>query len=55
MGFYSALTSRQGKYLNEENENSLGFDALLAFSGLLGSHMLVTETKQVKWFLTHHY
>lgn len=38
------------KYLNEENENSLGFDTLLTFSGLLGHHRLVTENKQVKWF-----
>lgn len=50
MGFYSVFTNRQGKYLNEENENSLGFDALLEFSGLLASHRLVAESKQVKWF-----
>lgn len=31
MDFDSVFTNRQGKYLNEENENSLGFDALLAF------------------------
>lgn len=50
MGFYNVFTNRQGKYLNEENENSLVSDALLAFSGLLGSHRLVAESKQVKWF-----
>lgn len=38
------------KYLNEENENSLGFDILLTLSGLLGHHRLVAESKQVKWF-----
>lgn len=50
MGFYNVFTNRQGKYLNEENENSLVSDALLAFARLLGCHRLVAESKQVKWF-----
>lgn len=55
MDFDSVFTNRQGKYLNEENENSLGFDALLSFSGLLGSHRLMPESRQVNWFfLTNH-